>query len=222
MKNIIISEEFHEAVPTFTAVYMEADIIPGATPAELSEAMSTAAERIQQNYELTDINHRPGIEATRAAYKACGKDPNRYRPSQEQLMRRIVRGLGLYEVSALVDSGNLVSLITGSSLGIFDRDNINGDTLTLGIGKENEPYTGIGRGTLNICGMPVWRDALGGIGTPTSDNERTKVSDKTTHISVLINLYSTAEFSPHQVAELMADTLKIYCNAHNIEYKIVH
>ena len=27
---------------------------------------------------------------------------------------------------------------------------------------------------LNIEGLPVYRDAVGGIGTPTSDNERTK------------------------------------------------
>lgn len=221
MKNIIISDEFRKAVPSFTAVYMEADVTSRATPPELSEALHTAAERIQTSYELADINHRPAIEATRLAYKACGKDPNRYRPSQEQLMRRIVRGLGLYEVNALVDAGNLVSLITGSSLGIFDRDCIDGNTLTLGIGKEHEPYDGIGRGPLNICGLPVWRDSTGGIGTPTSDNERTKVNDHTTHISVLINLYSTAEMSPMQVMELMATTLEKYCNAKNIEYKII-
>ena len=40
----------------------------------------------------------------------------------------------------------------------------------LGIGKSGEPYEGIGRGELNIEGMPVYRDAMGGIGTPTSDN----------------------------------------------------
>ena len=39
-------------------------------------------------------------------------------------------------------------------------------------------YT-IGRGLLNIEGLPVFRDSVGGIGTPTSDNERTKLSEDT-------------------------------------------
>ena len=45
---------------------------------------------------------------------------------------------------------------------------------TLGVGKAGEPYEGIGRGTINIEGLPVYRDQIGGVGTPTSDNERTK------------------------------------------------
>ena len=60
------------------------------------------------------------------------------------------------------------------SIGGFDADKFVGDTLTLGVGRAGEPYEGIGRGLLNIEGLPVYRDAEGGVGTPTSDNERTK------------------------------------------------
>ena len=59
-----------------------------------------------------------------------------------------------------------------------------------GIGKADEPYEGIGRGPLNIAGMPVYRDATGGIGTPTSDNERTKLELDSTHLLAIINGYS--------------------------------
>lgn len=61
--------------------------------------------------------------------------------------------------------------------------------LTLGIGREGEPYEGIGRGPLNIAGLPVYRDAIGGIGTPTSDHERTKLSLETTQLLALVNGY---------------------------------
>ena len=66
-------------------------------------------------------------------------------------------------------------------------DKFKGDTLTLGIGREGEPYEGIGRGMINIHGLPVYRDQEGGVGTPTSDNERTKMTLGTTHLLVLIN-----------------------------------
>ena len=51
-------------------------------------------------------------------------------------------------------------------------DKIAGGSLVLGGGREGEIYHGIGRGELNIAGLPVYRDAVGGIGTPTSYEER--------------------------------------------------
>lgn len=93
------------------------------------------------------------IHATREAYKKCGKDPSRYRPSGEALCRRILRGISLYQIDTLVDLINLVSIRFGYSIGGFDADKIVGDALVLGIGKAGEPYEGIGRGELNIEGM---------------------------------------------------------------------
>jgi DNA/RNA-binding domain of Phe-tRNA-synthetase-like protein len=43
---------------------------------------------------------------------------------------------------------------------------------------------------LNVDGLPLYRDNIGGIGTPTSDNERTKISDDTTQLLLIINGYS--------------------------------
>ena len=90
-----------------------------------------------------------------------------------------MRGLELYQIDTLVDLINLVSLSTGYSIGGFDADKIQGDSLELGIGRAEEPFEGIGRGKLNIEGLPVYRDRAGGIGTPTSDNERTKMGLET-------------------------------------------
>ena len=65
-----------------------------------------------------------------------------------------------------------------------------GNSLELGIGRAEEPFEGIGRGVLNIEGLPVYRDSAGGIGTPTSDNERTKMGLETRHILAIVNDYS--------------------------------
>lgn len=107
--------------------------------------------------------------------------------------RRILKGSPLYQIDTLVDLINVVSIASGYSIGGFDADKIEGDTLTLGIGRPGEPYEGIGRGTLNIEGLPVYRDALGGIGTPTSDHERTKLTLGTTRLLAIINGYSGRE-----------------------------
>ena len=166
--------------------------------------------------KLDQINKWLPIQATRQAYKCFGKDPNRYRPSAESLRRRILRELPLYKVDTLVDLINLVSIRYGYSIGGFDSDKFEGDTLTLGIGKSGEPYEGIGRGELNIEGMPVYRDAIGGVGTPTSDNERTKLGLETTHLLTIINGYSGKE-GLREAADYMVDLLKEFASAENVE-----
>lgn len=217
--DFVISGEFRSRVEGYRVLLVEADIVNAPTPAPLTEEINVLASQLAQVVEVADINKRPAIAATRAAYKACGKDPNRYRPSQEQLMRRIVRGLGLYTVDAVVDAGNLVSLLTGCSVGAFDRDKIEGEVLTLGVGRDGEPYEGIGRGPLNIAGLPVIRDSVGGIGTPTSDNERTKISLSTTRLVMTVQFYAE-EMTVEQTEALISRLLETYCSATNVSFRL--
>jgi DNA/RNA-binding domain of Phe-tRNA-synthetase-like protein len=122
----------------------------------------------------------------------------------------------LYQIDTLVDLINLVSIRFGYSIGGFDADKFEGDTLTLGIGKAGEPYEGIGRGALNIEGMPVYRDAIGGVGTPTSDNERTKLDLETTRLLTIINGYSGKE-GLREAADYMVELIKEFASAENVE-----
>ena len=142
--------------------------------------------------------------------------PSRYRPSAEALRRRLMRGIALYQIDTLVDLINLVSLRTGYSIGGFDADKIQGTDLKLGVGRAEEPFEGIGRGVLNIEGLPVYRDAVGGIGTPTSDNERTKMDLGTQHILAIVNGYSGQE-GLRKAAEMIQELLKKYTSSNGGE-----
>ncbi len=112
----------------------------------------------------------------------------------------------------MVDLINLVSLRTGHSIGGFDADKIQGNHLELGIGKAEEPFEGIGRGILNIEGLPVYRDSFGGIGTPTSDHERTKMDVGTTHILAIVNGYNGKE-GLKEAAEMIQSLLRDYAGS---------
>lgn len=213
--NLKFHPDFSAKVAGYRCYIIEADVTNAPTSEAQIAEMDALAKDITDRYEVGDINKRPAIAATRAAYKACGKDPNRYRPSQEQLMRRVVRGLGLYHVNALVDAGNQFSLLTGCSIGCFDADKVQGDTLTLGVGREDEPYEGIGRGPLNISGLPVFRDEIGGIGTPTSDNERTKISLETKRLLVTIHIFDTSA-DAQEILGTFTDLFTRYAGADNI------
>lgn len=214
--DILFDDDIRRAAPAYEVLLVEADVTNGPTPDALWNEIEQACADIRARYPMDQVRHRPAIDATRAVYKACGKDPNRYRPSAEALCRRAVRGLDLYRSLAVIDLINLMSLITGHSIGGFDTDRIAGTTLTLGVGAEGEPYEAIGRGELNIAGLPVWRDAVGGIGTPTSDNERTKLSEATRHLTMTVNLYGPGEHTAGAVEELVLRLLRDYASATDI------
>ncbi len=215
--DIKFDKDISSAISHLEVLLVEADIINVLTPDALWTEIEAACADIKARYALEDIRHRPAIDATRAAYKACGKEPNRYRPSAEALCRRAVKGLELYRSLAAIDLINLLSLITGYSIGGFDSDKFVGNALTLGIGKEGEPYEAIGRGNLNIAGLPVYRDAVGGVGTPTSDNERTKLSPDTRHLTMTINLYGAGEHSKAEIEALTRRLLSDYALSTDIK-----
>lgn len=188
---------------------------------ELWTDIEDYSKQFKQTYQLADINQRETIAATREAYRKTGKEPNRYRPSAEALCRRLVKGESLYRISTIVDCINLISVKTGYSIGGFDRDSIIGNSLELGIGQAGEEFYAIGRGLLNIEGLPVYRDEKGPIGTPTSDHERTKISLNTHHLVLIVNGFDGSITSVQQTLDFSRELLLKYTNASNISEKIV-
>lgn len=177
----------------------------------LWEEIGNFEKKYTHEFDTESLKEHPAILATREAYKRCGKDPSRYRPSGEALVRRLLKGHGLYQVNTAVDLINLASIRFGYSIGGFDIDKIEGEEIQLGIGKEGEPYQGIGRGELNIAGMPVYRDTLGGFGTPTSDHERTKLDLDTTHLLCIINGYDGNRDTITACARFITELAAHYC-----------
>ncbi len=204
--------------PNLTIGAIECDVENSKFCQNLWDDIKVVCDIIQKT-KIEDVKKNINIAATRTAYKATGKDPNRYRPSAESLRRRIIRGLGLYKISTLVDLINLVSLKTGFSIGGFNAEAIKGD-LILTIGEKDDVFYGIGRGKLNIEGLPVYKDSIGGIGTPTSDEERTKINDDTSKLLMLINGYSGKEYLPDSI-EYSLDLLTKYANATNINVRYI-
>lgn len=210
---IVVSKEIESVCPLFVGACVEAQVTNSEYCQPLWDEINALGESYRQTLTTESLKQMSGIAATRRVYRACGKDPSRYRPASEALIRRQLTGKSLYQIDTLVDLINLASIAYGYSIGGFDADKFEGDTLTLGIGREGEPYEGIGRGMINIAGLPVYRDSKGGVGTPTSDNERTKISLQTTRLVVLINGYDGNEQHVRENAEYIQELLRKYCGS---------
>ncbi len=217
---VIVSQEIEQVCPEFVGACVEARVVNTPYCEALWKEIEAFCIRFREELTTESLKEITSIAATRRVYKACGKDPSRYRPASEALIRRVLQGKELYRLNTLVDLVNLASIAFGYSIGGFDADRFVGDTLTLGIGCEGEPYEGIGRGMINIQGLPVYRDAVGGVGTPTSDNERTKITDDTSHLVVLINGYDGNEQRVRENAEYIQTLLRKYCQSDGGTYYI--
>lgn len=219
MIHVSISEEIAKACPDLHVAVVECDVVNTVSDEQLWKEITEVETHIRTTCKLEDINKFPPIQATRQAYKRLGKDPNRYRPSAEALRRRILRELPLYKIDTLVDIINLLSIQSGYSIGGFDAGKIDGN-LVLGVGREGEIYHGIGRGELNIAGLPVYRDNQGGVGTPTSDEERTKIDMNTGKLLMIINGYSGKE-GLQEALTYGVSLLTRYVSITNLEMELI-
>ena len=217
MFHLTLSTELTSHCPEYRGAAVYAEVVNSPFSEGLWQEIDAFTRELRARDTADSIKQQPAIAATREAYRRLGKDPSRYRPSAEALRRRLLRGLELYRIDTLVDLINLVSLRTGYSIGGFDADKIQGTDLCLGVGQAGEPFEGIGRGPLNIEGLPVWRDAQGGIGTPTSDHERTKMDVGTRHILAIINGYDGDERRLREAAEMTQELLRKYAGSRDEE-----
>lgn len=217
---LIIDKPIVEACPNMQIGIIRCSVKNSPTSEELWDELQDECLRIKNSYELLEINKRPAISATRKLYKALGKDPNRYRVSSEALCRRIIRGINIYRINTLVDLINLASIHSGYAIGGFDADKIEGNKLTLRAGRADDKFEGIGRGFLNIEGLPAYFDNIGGIGTPTSDEERTKMTLETSHIHININAFNE-EIPMPEMMDWTISLLKKYADADEIYSTII-
>jgi len=142
---------------------------------ELNNMLDVCIASHRQYWKLENLSSRPAIRETRQAIKACGKDPSRYRPAAEALMRRILKGENLYRINNAVDINNLLSLESGYSIGVYDLEKLT-PPITFTIGSAEMDYEGIGRGKINVAGLPVFCDALGPFASPVTDTPRSQVT----------------------------------------------
>ena len=136
---IIVSQEIESVCPAFVGAAVEAQVVNTPYNAALWDEIHALEARFRSTLTTESLKELSGIAATRRVYKACGKDPSRYRPASEQLIRRMLQGKELYQIDTLVDLVNLASIAYGYSIGGFDADKFVGSTLTLGVGREGEP-----------------------------------------------------------------------------------
>lgn len=219
MQQITIDPIFKKAWPQAALGCVQCKVQVQPSGKELLAEIAGVEAWLQSTLKIEEIKTREQIAQTRACCRALGKDVQRYRNSAEAMHRRILQGKGLYQINNVVDTGNLISLRTGYSLGAYDLGKLEGDILWTAAGA-GVHYQGIGKDAVNIEFLPVLRDALGYFGNPNSDSTRAMITDKSSEI--LLCIYSFSGTSGlQQVLDDTCRALAAYCQAQNLQARVV-
>jgi DNA/RNA-binding domain of Phe-tRNA-synthetase-like protein len=183
--NLSIDSALKKKCPSVALGCVTARVRTDDSSLELLGEMDLCEAGILKKADPRAILEAPAISATRAGYRALGKDPARYRGSAEALLRRIISGKHFPGINCVVDIINLVSVESRLPIGLYDLAKVQGDVV-FRIGRVGETYKGIGKFDLNLEDLPVFSDAAGPHGSPTSDSERTMVTSTTEKVAAIL------------------------------------
>jgi DNA/RNA-binding domain of Phe-tRNA-synthetase-like protein len=192
VKTLSITKELKAVVPNLALGCVSARVSVEKHNEALWREIDKHLAHLSATIKPEQINSMPQIAAMRSAYKALGKDPSRYRGSAEALLRRVLSGKKLYQINSVVDINNLVSLESLNPAGAYDLEKIT-PPIELRVGAAGESYKGIGKDLINIESLPVFADAVGPFGSPTSDSERAMVSLETKKILMVVFSFTGPE-----------------------------
>jgi DNA/RNA-binding domain of Phe-tRNA-synthetase-like protein len=152
-----------ELRPDYRALIILADRLTAGPSDEASETVLAAAERrAVARLAQTPLAEDPHVADWRAAFKAFGVKPQRFRPGFESLLRRVEQGLP--RVDRLTDVYNAVSIDFAVPIGGEDLDRYQGPMrLVRATGDEDFDTVDEGAPAVQhpLAGEVVWRDDAG-------------------------------------------------------------
>lgn len=105
--------------------------------------LRAAENKIRQAINTEELRNLPIVQGYRNTMEKAGINPNKYSPSTEAMLKRVLKGSSLPEINALVDLCNAVSLENQISLGGHDLMDIHED-LTVCFAEGTEKFLPFG------------------------------------------------------------------------------
>jgi len=188
MMEIIVQDLLKQLIPDFkVGIVQYQDIQVGDSPQMLKGRLQLFQESLFFDFEDKKVTEILEISEWRKIFKTIGTDPNRYRPSNEALYRRVQKQQFLHPVNSAVDLNNFLSLQYRIPLGIYDLDKLSGQ-VTIRIGSNEDSYLAINEREVQLSKKLLSADNEGAFGSPYVDSKRSAVTPATTQALHIIYL----------------------------------
>jgi DNA/RNA-binding domain of Phe-tRNA-synthetase-like protein len=94
------------------------------TDSALNELKRNRAAKFRESYTTENLMANPYIEAWRETYRSFGAKPKKYKPTAEALLRRIIKGSEIPQISKAVDSYLVIETEYFLPIGGYDIDKV--------------------------------------------------------------------------------------------------
>jgi DNA/RNA-binding domain of Phe-tRNA-synthetase-like protein len=212
LSSAYIDPSVHELCPDYRAVLVLAENLQPGPSDEVSEKLLADAQARYQSEEAAEWDGHPHLLAWRAAFRAFGAKPQRFRPSVDALLRRV--SAGLPRINRLTDVYNAVSIAHVLPIGGEDVATYQGP-LRLVRAAGDEPFDTVAGGEPALehpePGEVVWRDDLGVTCRRWNWRQcvRTRLTEETTHgVFILDALGAMPDADLEAATAAMIDVLR--------------
>lgn len=187
----------------------------GESP-ELQAELREAEQRFRGQFaDAAALGEDRRIRAWRDTYQSFNVNPNKFRPSAEALLRRVVRGDPVPWISKAVNAYLLTELSYLLPVGGYDVTGVKGD-VTLRLSPGGEPFTAIGgKAEPTDAGEVVYADDEKVLTRRWNfrDCDQAKVTNDSKDVALFIEATSPAITTEELtgLAELIARKVQQYC-----------
>ena len=198
------------------------DIDNSGQSEELTSALRSAETAVRSKLDEENYRDHPTLLALQDVHRSFGNNPNKFPPSIQALIKRIVKGGQLPTINPLVDAYNVVSLKHILSCGGEDIDACTGD-IVLAYADGTEEFIALGEteNTPPKEGEIVYKDDQGVICAKFDwrEGDRTKLTPETKNAVLVVET-----LPPTSREELQAslDELAVLVQEHCGGSQIVH
>lgn len=186
-------------LPGWTLLWADLELA-GSETSRLAALRVEVLDRVRASHTLESLSSDPTVSAIRRLFRQAGCDPTRYRPSNEALLRRLLKGEPIPEISPLVDLNNCLSAELAVPVCVMDVRHLH-PPFDLRAGAAGESYESL-RGAFNLEGKPILADAEGPADTPITGGVRVKVRDDSTRVWLVAYMPSEPDISRRAVDTL--------------------
>lgn len=154
---------------------------------QLRQLKKILYEEVRSKYNIVDLKDDSTVRDYRDFYWKLGIDPTKTRPAGEALVRRVLRGDELPNISTVVDAYNLASVKTMVPMSGFDRDCI-APPFQVRFARNGEAFTGIGlKAPISLTGkILVLTDRKQVLSIyPYRDSDHTKIMIETRNVVIV-------------------------------------
>ncbi len=138
-----LSDELLGLFPNLCVIAVVAEDVASGNIDAIQKLLAEAVGEARTRFSESDPKAIPGVRIWREAFLKAGINPNRFPPSIEALVTRILRGAELRPINGAVDLANAISIKHVMPIGAHDLDSVVGD-LFVGFTVGSETFKPLG------------------------------------------------------------------------------